>query len=180
MCSSRQFTLSSTGNGRVGRLLITLLLCHGGVLHEPLLYLSLFFKEHRTMYYDLLTSVRRTGDWEAWLTFFLEGVTLTAEAALSTAQRLSGMFQSDRQRIEAAAGRRTGSALRVHNALKSKPILSLPAATREAKLSFHATASAMDLLVTLGIAREITGKRRGRLYVYDRYLAILGEGDGTP
>ncbi len=168
------------GNGRVGRLLITLLLCHGGVLHEPLLYLSLFFKEHRTMYYDLLTSVRRTGDWEAWLTFFLEGVTLTAEAALSTAQRLSGMFQSDRQRIEAAAGRRTGSALRIHNALKTKPILSLPVAAREAKLSFHATASAMDLLVTLGIAREITGKRRGRLYVYDRYLAILGEGDGTP
>ena len=138
--------------------------------------MSLYFRQHRNTYYDLLTRVRRTGDWEAWLAFFLEGATLTAEAALSTAQRLSRMIQSDRSRIEASAGRRTGSSLRVHNALKSNPILSLPAAAREAKLSFHATASAMNLLVAQGIAREITGKRRGRLYAYERYLAILGEG----
>ncbi len=168
------------GNGRVGRLLITLLLYHGGVLHEPLLYLSLYFKQHRNTYYDLLTSVRQTGDWEAWLAFFLEGVKLTAEVAVSTAQRLSRVFQSDRSLIEAAAGRRTGSALRVHEALKSKPMLSLPAAARQTKLSFHAAASAMDLLAAQGIAREITGKRRGRLYAYDRYLAILGEGAETP
>ena len=166
------------GNGRVGRLLITFLLYHGGVLQEPLLYLSLYFKKHRNTYYDLLNSVRQTGDWEAWLAFFLEGVKLTAEAAVSTAQRLSRVFQSDRNLIEAAAGRRTGSALRVHNALKSKPIISLPAAARQTQLSFHATDSAMDLLVAQGIAREITGKRRGRLYAYDRYLAILGEGAG--
>ena len=164
------------GNGRVGRLLITLLLYHGGVLHDPLLYLSLYFRQYRNTYYDLLSTVRQTGDWEAWLAFFLEGVKLTAEAAVSTAQRLSRTFQNDRDRIESAAGRRTGSALRVHNALKSKPILSLPAAVRETKLSFHTTDAAMDLLVSEGIAKEITGKRRGRLYAYERYLAILGEG----
>ena len=163
------------GNGRVGRLLITLLLCHAGVLREPLLYLSLYFKRHRTVYYDLLNQVRRTGDWEAWLAFFLEGVKMTAESAVLTAERLSGMFQDDRNRIERIAGRRAGSALRVHEALKAQPILSLPEGSSRTGLSFRATASAMELLVEHGIAREITGKRRGRLFVYNQYLAILDE-----
>ena len=92
------------GNGRVGRLLITLLLCHAGLLRQPLLYLSLYFKQHRSDYYDLLNHVRRTGDWEAWLAFFLEGVKQTAEGAVSTAKRLSRMFQDDRKRIQAAGG----------------------------------------------------------------------------
>ena len=164
------------GNGRVGRLLITLLLCQAGVLHQPLLYLSLYFKQHRATYYDLLNYVRRTGDWEAWLAFFLDGVKLTAEGAVSTAQRLSRMFQNDRSRIEEAEGRRAGSGLRVHDALKAQPILSLPAARRHTNLSFQAASSAMELLITHGIAREITGKRRGRLFVYDQYLSILNEG----
>ncbi len=168
------------GNGRVGRLLITLLLCHAGLLRQPLLYLSLYFKQHRSDYYDLLNHVRRTGDWEAWLAFFLEGVKRTAEGAVSTAQRLSRMFQDDRNRIQAAGGRRAGSALRVHDALKSRPILSLPAARRDTKLSFQAAASAMGVLVTHGIAREITGKRRNRLFVYDQYLSILNEGTEAP
>ena len=164
------------GNGRVGRLLITLLLCQAGMLRQPLLYLSLYFKQHRDTYYDLLNHVRRTGDWEAWLAFFLEGVKLTSEGAVSTAQRLSRMFQNDRNRIEQAGGRKAGSGLRVHDALKSQPILSLPAARRKTNLSFQAASSAMDLLATHGIAREITGKRRGRLFVYDQYLSILNEG----
>ena len=164
------------GNGRVGRLLITLLLCQAGVLRQPLLYLSLYFKQHRAAYYDLLNHVRRTGDWEAWLAFFLEGVKLTAEGAVSTAQRLSLMFQNDRNRIEQAGGRKAGSGLRVHDALKSQPILSLPAASRRTSLSFQAVSSAMELLVAHGIAREITGKRRGRLFVYDQYLSVLNEG----
>ena len=168
------------GNGRVGRLLITLLLCDADVLRQPLLYLSLYFKQHRNTYYDLLNRVRCTGDWEAWLTFFLEGVRLTAEGAVLTARRLSRMFEDDRNRVEAAAGRRTGSVLRVHEALKSQPILSLPAACRGTKLSFQAAASAMELLVTQGIAREITGKRRNRLFVYDRYLSVLNEGAEAP
>ena len=168
------------GNGRVGRLLITLLLCQAGMLRQPLLYLSLYFKQHRDTYYDLLDHVRRTGDWEAWLAFFLEGVKLTGEGAVSTAQRLSRMFQNDRNRIEQAGGRKAGSGLRVHDALKSQPILSLPAARRKTNLSFQAVASAMDLLITHGIAREVTGKRRGRLFVYDPYLSILNEGTEAP
>ena len=168
------------GNGRVGRLLITLLMCHAGLLRQPLLYLSLYFKQRRSDYYDLLNQVRRTGDWEAGLAFFLEGVKQTAEGAVSTAQHLSRMFQDDRNRIQAAGGRRAGSVLRVHEALKSRPILSLPAASRDTKLSFQAAASAMELLVTHGIAREITGKRRNRLFVYDRYISILNEGTEVP
>ena len=168
------------GNGRVGRLLITLLLCQAGLLRQPLLYLSLYFKQHRSVYYDLLNHVRRTGDWEAWIAFFLEGVKLTAEGAVSTAQRLSRMFQEDRNRIQAAGGRGAGSMLRVHDALKSRPILSLPAARGHTRLSFRTVASAMERLVTLGIARETTGKRRGRLFVYDRYLSILREGTEMP
>ena len=164
------------GNGRVGRLLITLLLFHAGVLRQPLLYLSLYFKQHRETYYGLLTKVRRTGDWEAWLAFFLEGVTQTAESAVEAAERLSGMFDSDADRIEEAGGRRAGSALRVHEALMSQPILSIPQARRLTRLSFQAVASAMDLLANEEIAREITGRRRDRLFVYDRYLSVLGEG----
>lgn len=164
------------GNGRVGRLLITLLLCHAGILHQPMLYLSLYFKQYRSEYYELLNSVRLTGDWEAWLTFFLEGVKQTADGAVATVERLNSMFRHDRNRIEEVAGRKAGSALRVHEALKSQMLLSLRAARLVTSLSFQATASAMDLLVSLGIAREITGKRRNRLYVYDEYLSILNEG----
>ena len=163
------------GNGRVGRLLVTLLLCHAGVLRQPLLYLSLYFKQNRSAYYDLLNHVRRTGDWEAWLAFFLEGVRLTAEGAVVTSRRLSEMFSSDRAAI-AQGGRRIGSALRVHEALKEQPILSLSGLCKRASLSFPTAASAMELLVKRGIAREITGKRRHRLFVYDRYLSILNEG----
>lgn len=163
------------GNGRVGRLLVTLLLCHAGVLREPLLYLSLYLKEHRDNYYELLNQVRRTGDWEAWLTFFLEGVKQTAEGAVSTAYRLSLMFQEDRSLIE-TTGRRAGSALRIYEAIKTQPILSLSAARRRSKLSFPTASSAMEVLVEHKIAREITGKHRGRLFVYNRYLSILNEG----
>ena len=164
------------GNGRVGRLLITLQLCQAGVLRQPFLYLSLYFKQNRATYYDLLNHVRRTGDWQGWLAFFLEGIKLTAEGAVSTAQRLSQMFQNDRHRIAEAGGRRAGSGLRVHDALKSQPILSLPEACRKTNLSFRTAATAMELLATLGIATEITGKRRGRLFLYDEYISTLSEG----
>jgi len=163
------------GNGRVGRLLVTFLLCQAGVLREPLLYLSLYLKQHRATYYELLDNVRRDGDWEAWLAFFIEGVRLTADGAVSTARRLGEMFREDRSRLE-PKGRRAGSALRVHEALKTRPITSVAEACRTTGLSFPAVGSAMELLVELGIARELTGKRRNRLFVYDRYLAILSEG----
>jgi Fic family protein len=163
------------GNGRVGRLLITLLLCANGVLREPLLYLSLHFKRHRATYYELLDCVRRDGDWEAWLDFFLEGVRVTADEAVTTARSLAATFEDDRRRV-AARGRRAGSALRVHDALKGRPIVSLPYLRESTRLSFPAASAAMELLVELGIARELTGKRRNRLFVYDRYLALLNEG----
>jgi len=159
--------------------LITFLLCHAGVLREPLLYLSLYLKQNRPTYYELLDRVRRDGDWEAWLTFFLEGVKQVAEGAVSTAGRLGEMFRTDHSRVE-GAGRRAGSALRVHEALKVRPIQSMPGIRDTTGLSFPAVSSAMDLLVELGIARELTGKRRNRLFVYDRYLAILNEGTEQP
>lgn len=163
------------GNGRVGRLLVTFLLCQAGVLHEPLLYLSLYFKQHRATYYELLNHVRRTGDLESWISFFLEGVRVTAEGAVVTSRRLSEMFASDRAAIE-QGGRRVGSILRVHEVLKERPVLSLSEVCNRTTLSFPAASSAMERLVEYGIAREITGKRRGRVFVYDGYLSILNEG----
>ena len=168
------------GNGRLGRLLITLLLCHAGILREPLLYLSLFFKQNRTAYYDLLDAVRRTGDWESWLAFFIEGVRTTAEGAVATSRRLTNMFASDRAAVQRRAGRRAGSALRVLDALRAKPILSLSGVRALTALSFPTASSAMQLLVEHRIVRELTGKPRNRLFVYDRYLAILNEGTEAP
>ena len=168
------------GNGRVGRLLITLMLCNAGVLCQPFLYLSLYFKQHRSDYYDLLNHVRRTGDWEAWLAFYLEGVRITAEGAVTASRRVAELFASDRAAIERSAGRRAGSALRVHEALKAKPILSLSGISNFTTLSFPTAATAMRLLVDRGIARELTGKSRNRLFVYDGYLSILNEGTEAP
>jgi len=163
------------GNGRVGRLLITLLLCHAGLLREPLLYLSLYFKQNREAYYAHLDAVRREGDWEAWLSFFLTGVRETAEGAVATAQRLVALFREDRERI-VPRGRRAGSALRVHDALKARPLASMQEVCTRSGLSFPAANTAMQMLVELGVARELTGKRRNRVFAYDRYLAILSEG----
>jgi Fic family protein len=167
------------GNGRVGRLLITLLLCAAGALRDPMLYLSLYLKQHRTAYYELLERVRREGDWEEWLAFFFEGVRQVAEGAVTTVDRLAELFRADRARVE-GAGRRAGSALRVHEALKARPIQPMTATSEATGLSFPAASSAMDLLVELGIARERTGRRRNRLFAYDRYLAILNEGMEGP
>jgi Fic family protein len=163
------------GNGRVGRLLITLLLCQAGVLREPLLYLSLYFKQNRPTYYELLDRVRREGDWEAWLTFLLEGVKQVADGAVGTTERLGALFQADRSRIE-PTGRRAGSVLRVHDVLKARPIQTLSGVRKATGLSFPTVSSAVDVLMELGIARELTGKPRNRLFAYDGYLAILNEG----
>lgn len=167
------------GNGRVGRLLITLMLCQEGVLREPLLYLSLYFKQHRDDYYALLDKVRRHGDWEAWLAFFLDGVTETAQGAVSTAQRLLSLFRDDQTRIR-SGGRAAGSALRVHRMLQERPIASLQDLADRTELSFAATSAGMTILEELNVARELTGRKRNRLFGYDRYLAILGEGTEPP
>jgi len=163
------------GNGRIGRLLISFILHHDDVLSRPLLYLSLYFKQHREEYYGLLDQVRLEGDWEAWLEFFLEGVEQTAQNAVQTAQRLVAMFQQDAERVR-GLGRTAMSALRVFNALRERPILSLPEVCRRTSLSFPAASKGMNALTKLGIVREVTGRQRNRIFAYQQYLAILNEG----
>jgi Fic family protein len=163
------------GNGRVGRLLIALLLSDAGVLKEPLLYLSLYFKQHRREYYRLLDQVRTDGAWEAWLDFFLEGVRTTADEAVATARQLVEVFGKDRDRIR-KAGRAAGSALRVHDILRARPVTTLNVVSQRTGLSFPAATSGMRVLTKLGIAREQTGRKRNRVFAYDRYLSILNEG----
>lgn len=164
------------GNGRVGRLLIPLLLCSEGILTKPMLYLSLHFKVRRDEYYGLLQRVRLEGDWEAWLRFFAEGVRETAQSAVETAQRLMHLFDRDRSRIEETAGRRAGSTLRLHRALQGKPLLSAPQAVKETGLSLPAVNGAFGVLQDQGIVTEITGKQRDRLFSYAEYVRILNEG----
>jgi len=167
------------GNGRVGRLLITFLLCHAGVLHEPLLYLSLYFKQNRSEYYRLLDHLRTAGDWEGWLEFFLDGVRQTAEGAVETARRLENLFARNHERI-VARGRRTGSVLRVHAAFQRRPVTTLQELTGRTGLSFPTVSAAMEILVDLGIGRELTGRQRDRVFTYQDYLAILSEGTERP
>ncbi len=163
------------GNGRVGRLLIAFILHQSGVLRQPLLYLSLYFKQHRARYYDLLADLRHSGDWEAWLAFFVEGVRATAEDGVETARRLSQVFEDDREKIQ-TRGRRAGSALRAHEVLMRSPVLSIRRVHERTGLSWPTAAAAIDLLGELGIAQEMTGDRRNRLFAYDEYIAILSEG----
>ena len=163
------------GNGRLGRLLITFLLCTQGILKEPILYLSLYLKTHRQTYYDLLQRVRERGDWEAWLAFFLEGIAETSRQAADTALELHDLFEADRRRIE-RLGRPAASALRVHQRLQRNPLVAIGDAARDLRLSPPTVANAVRHLGNLGILRETTGKQRGRLFVYDAYLDILNRG----
>jgi Fic family protein len=145
------------------------------VLREPILYLSLYFKTHRQEYYRLLEEVRSSGDWEAWLAFFLAGVRETADGAVKTARRLVELFRKDRGRIR-DRHRATGSTLRVYEVLRERPVVSLQEVSRRSGLSFPAATSAMMRLTRVEIARELTGRQRNRVFGYDRYLKILGEG----
>ena len=163
------------GNGRLGRLLITFLLCTSGALKEPILYLSLFFKANRQSYYDHLTAVRVSGDWESWLEFFRRGVKETAEQAVSAARRMIAMLEADRKKIE-ALGRPAASVLRIHQYTQTRPIFSIRGAVEATGVSYPTVAGAVQHLQRLGILDEITGKQRDRLYAYDEYLAILNEG----
>ncbi|MFN7459002.1 MAG: Fic family protein [Gemmatimonas sp.] len=163
------------GNGRVGRLLITLLLCAEGVLKDPMLYLSLYFKEHRAEYYAHLTAVRETGDWEAWIAFFADGVRETASAAVDTAQRLVALFARDRERI-ASAGRTANSLLRVFDALRERPICTAAMLSERSGASLPTTNRMLEQLRSLGIVTELTGRKRDRLFSYAEYVRILSEG----
>lgn len=163
------------GNGRIGRLLITLLLCHDHVIPQPLLYLSLYLKKNRSRYYELLQHVRETGDWETWIDFFLTGVDETARQAADTVGRLLRLFQADRTRIY-ELGRAAGSAPRVHEFMQRQPVVSSSRVVTELGLSKPTANAALAQLVQLGVAEEITGQQRSRVYAYQAYLRILSEG----
>jgi Fic family protein len=163
------------GNGRLGRLLIALMLFEEGVLREPVLYLSLHLKTHRSSYYDLLQKVRLEGAWEQWLEFFLDGIIETSNQGIATAQRLLKLFSEDHLQIS-AIGRASSSALRVHSDLQRNPIISVPEAALRLGLSQPTLQTALNHLKRLEIVEEITGRQRNRLYRYSQYLAIVAEG----
>lgn len=167
------------GNGRLGRLMITLLLCEQKVLHEPMLYLSLFFKTHRRAYYDRLNRIRTDGDWESWLDYFAEAVTTTAGQAVDTAQRLEAMARQTRAQLQSLR-RAAGSALRVHHELLCRPVSTSRAIEARTGLSHVTVNKTLDHLCRLGIARELTGHKRNRVFSYPAYIAILNEGTELP
>jgi len=163
------------GNGRIGRLLVTLYLCVNGVLQKPLLYLSLFLKTHRADYYRLLQEVREHGRWEAWLDFFLAGVAETANQAFDAATRIVDLFKEDRERITAESDR-AGSSLRIHELFQQHPFLTANQLVEHTGLSAPTVNAALADLERFGILEEITGRKRGRVFSYRAYLTILSEG----
>jgi Fic family protein len=164
------------GNGRVGRLLVTLLLCVEGALTDPILYLSLYFKSHREQYYELLQHVRTDGEWETWLRFFMRGVKETATQAVEAARSILELFEEDRTRIDENLDRSAGSARRMHELLQRRPVVTTKRAAEQLPISRPTVTSALDNLEELGIVREMTGKDRYRVYAYGDYFDILEEG----
>lgn len=167
------------GNGRLGRLIITLLLCSEKVLKEPMLYLSLYFKTHRQRYYELLNEVRRTGDWEAWLDFFADAVIHTATQAVETAQQLMKLSAEDGQRINGLK-RISGSAHLIHKAMLERPMASPNWIQEKTQLSPATVNACLRELERIGIVKEVTGQKRNRLYSYLEYIRIMNEGTELP
>lgn len=163
------------GNGRLGRLLITFILCTHGILKEPLLYLSLYLKTNRRDYYNHLQSVRETGDWEAWIGFFLQGVIDTANQATQTAQAIVQLFNTDRLDIE-QSGKATAALLTIHNYLQNNPITTTAKIKAACDISLPTVLRNLSTLEELGVVKEITGKERHKVFVYSQYLALLNKG----
>ena len=163
------------GNGRLGRLLITLLLVDGGLLDEPILYLSLYLKQNRKLYYDLLQEVRMNGTWETWLEFFLTGVLETSKQAVKTIQDLTQLFIDDSEKI-AALGRARFSCEQTFTYLKQLPQVTVVLLSNELGVSMPTARKSLNHLLVLGIVTEVSGKKRDKAYVYKKYLDILQEG----
>ncbi|MBM3759638.1 MAG: Fic family protein [Acidobacteria bacterium] len=163
------------GNARLGRQLITLMLCSQGVIHEPILYLSLFFKQNRDRYYGLLQAVRVDGDWEGWLAFYLEGIASTAENAYSKARRLVALFEADRKRLETHR-RSSSTLLRMHELLRQRPIWQAPKLAKAMDLTGPGVSKQIATMIEEEVLCEISGKERYQVYCYQRYLDILNEG----
>ncbi len=167
------------GNGRLGRLLITFMLCLSGLLKEPLLYLSLYFKTRRPDYYRLLQSVRETGDWEAWIDFFLRAVHETAGQAFQAAQDIVSLFARDEDKIK-RLGKDTAGVLKTYSCLKRRPIASVKNIVREAKSSHQTVLRSLRALEEISLARELTGRYRNKIFVYKSYIDIIDRGTELP
>lgn len=168
------------GNGRVGRLLITFLLCEKGVLKRPLLYLSHYFKLHRQEYYDRLQAVRDEGDWEGWLRFFIEGVRSVADEAAVTARTIMALREHHREKVTRELGRGAAKALAVLERLLYTPIISVQTAREITKLTYTAANTVVHQLTMLDILKETTGQYRNRRFVYAPYLALFEEPKPEP
>jgi Fic family protein len=164
------------GNGRIGRLLIPLILCRDGVMTEPLLYVSLFIKQHQTEYYRLLQDVRLRGSWVKWIHYFAEAVDSAARSAVDTAKRLQALFEQDREFIRDNFGRPGASILRVHEVIMRRPLLTPQEAADQSGLAQSTTNTAFATLAKSGLAHEVTGRQRGRVFAYTKFLNILSEG----
>ena len=161
------------GNGRVGRLLITFLLCERKVLHRPLLYLSLFLKLHRAEYYDRLMAVRRDGNWEGWLKFFLRGIEEVSQSATETARAIVNLRENQRQLIGDKLGGRAAQGMRLLDFLFEQPLISVPLVEKRLDCSFVTANKLVEHLAELGLLRETTGWQRNRRYRFDPYLALF-------
>jgi len=163
------------GNGRIGRLLIPLILVEAKVLSQPLLYLSVFFKKHRQTYYERLNQVRLTGDWEAWVLFFVDAVAETANQAVKTAQELNKLRANDKTRLT-ELGRQAGSANQILDALFEQPIANINKLIEITGISAATVGKTLDALgQQLGIVKEITGQKRNRVFAYTAYIDILNQ-----
>ncbi|MGH7604307.1 MAG: Fic family protein [Gemmatimonadaceae bacterium] len=161
------------GNGRLGRLLITMILCSENALTEPFLYLSLYFKQHRDDYYAALQRVRTDGDWEGWMAYYLEGVDWTARQAIQTTTKLLQLFTADRERLLSST--RAAATLRVYEEIQRRVIVSIRRLSDALGVSVPTVTTAVRRLEELTIVRETTGRRYGRMFAYQRQLDILNE-----
>ena len=167
------------GNGRLGRLLIALQLAADGLMREPLLYVSLHFKQQRQTYYELLNAVRLSGDWETWLEFFADAVVASATQAATSARRLLELASDDARRVE-GLGRATASAMAIHRVLQSKPLGTAASLAAATGLTPATVNKSLAHLERLGVVAELTSKQRGRVFSYVRYAEILNEGMELP
>lgn len=163
------------GNGRVGRLLITFLLCQREILLKPVLYLSHFFKQYRTEYYERLQAVRDRGDWEGWLAFFLRGVVAVSREATETARRILALREQHRATVTTGLGRAAANGHRVLEHLYQRPIVSVADVQALTGTTYTAANNIVSRLTQLGVLQEATGYRRNRLFRYQAYIAIFGD-----
>lgn len=163
------------GNGRLGRLLISLLLYENKILQKPLLYLSLYFKIHRQAYYEHLTNVRINGDWEKWIDFFAEAVMHTSNQAVNTAKNLIALINDHEAKVN-SMGRASSTALVVYRCFVKQPVLNANAIQTQTSLSAATIHSSLENLIKLGILEEVSQKKRNKIFVYKEYINILNEG----